>query len=46
MRRLGSRDDRCVGNQREMNARIRHQVGLEFIEIDVEGAVESEGGGD
>ena len=40
------RDDGRVGGQREMDARIRHQVGLELVEVDVEGAVEAEGGRD
>ena len=29
-----------------MDSRIRHKISLEFSQIDVEGAVESEGGGD
>ena len=35
------RDNWRVGNQREMNSRIRHQVGLELIQIHIEGTVES-----
>jgi hypothetical protein len=43
---LGSADDGAVSGQREVNPRERNQVGLELVEIDVEGTVESEGGGD
>ena len=43
---LRSRDNGCVCNKREVDAGIRHQVRLEFIEIDIEGAIKSEGGGD
>ena len=43
---LLSRDDRCVGNQREVDARVGYQVGLEFCQIDVECTIEAEGGGD
>ena len=39
-------DDRRVGCQREVDSRVRHQVSLELVEIDVESAVESERGGD
>ncbi len=35
-----------VGNQRKVNARIRDQIGLELSEIHVEGAIETERGGD
>lgn len=44
--RLLSRDDRSVGGQREVDTWVRHQVGLELSEIHVEGAIESQGGGD
>jgi hypothetical protein len=43
---LGGRDNGRVGNQREVDSGVRDQVGLELIQIDVEGAVESERGGD
>ena len=43
---LLSRDDRRVGGQRKVDARVRHQIGLELGEIDVERAVESQRGGD
>lgn len=42
---LGGRDNGSISNQGEVDAGIRHQVGLELIEIDVEGAIETEGGG-
>lgn len=42
---LVGRDDGGVGDQREVDARVGDQVGLELVEIDVEGAVESERGG-
>ncbi|KAG8234349.1 hypothetical protein J437_LFUL014802 [Ladona fulva] len=35
-----------VGDQREVDAGVGNQVGLEFREIDVQGAVEPKGGGD
>ena len=34
-------DDGGVGNQREVDARVGHQVRLELRQINVEGAVES-----
>ena len=40
---LGCRDNRCVGDQREVDARIWDEVGLKFSKIDVEGTVEAEG---
>ena len=43
---LGSRDDWCVSNQREVDAGVRDKVGLEFVQIDVEGAIETERGSD
>lgn len=46
VRGFGSRDNRSVGNEREVDARIWHKVGLELVQVDVEGAVETEGGGD
>lgn len=45
MSSLGSRDDRSVGNEREMNARIGHQVGLKLVQINVQRAIEAEGRG-
>ena len=46
MRGLGRRDDRRVGNQREMDTRVWHQVSLELIQIDVERSVEAKRGSD
>lgn len=43
---LGSRDDRSVSDQREVNTRVGDQVGLELVEINVEGAIETQGSGD
>mmetsp|Transcript_76002 Transcript_76002/g.214208 ORF Transcript_76002/g.214208 Transcript_76002/m.214208 type:complete len:272 (-) Transcript_76002:712-1527(-) len=39
---LLSRDDRCVRGQHEVDARIRHEVRLEFGDVDVEGAIETQ----
>merc|ERR1719272_2115699 len=39
-------DDRGVGREREVDARVRHEVGLELGQVNVEGAVEAERGGD
>lgn len=36
MRTLRSRDDRGVADQRVVDTRVRHQVGLELVEIDIE----------
>ncbi len=41
---LDSRDYRRVGDEREMNSRIRHQIGLELVQVDVQRAIEAEGG--
>jgi hypothetical protein len=43
---LGSRDYRSVGDEREVDTRIRDQVGLEFVEINVERTIEAERSGD
>ena len=43
---LGSRDDGSVGDEREVDTGVGDQVGLELVEIDVEGAVEAERRGD
>ena len=43
---LLSRDDWSVGNQWEMDTWVWDQVSLELGKIDVEGTIESEGGGD
>ncbi len=46
MRSLGGRDNWSVCNEREVDSWIRDQVGLELIEIDVKGSIETEGSGD
>ena len=43
---LLGRDDGSVGGQREVNAWVGHQVGLELGQIHVEGTIEAQGGGD
>lgn len=43
---LGSRDNRRIGDQGVVNTREGNQVGLELVEVDVQGSVESEGRGD
>ena len=43
---LSSRDDWCISNQREVDARVWDQVGLELVEVDVQGAIEAEGSSD
>ena len=43
---LLSRDDWSVGDQREVNPGVGHQVGLELSQINVEGTVKSERSGD
>ena len=43
---LFCRDDWCVGGEREVNTWVWDQVSLELGKIDVEGTIESEGGGD
>merc|ERR1719284_49797 len=41
---LLGRDDRSVRGHHEVDAGVWHQVGLELSEVDVEGAIETEGG--
>ena len=41
----GGNDGR-VGDEREMDTGVWHQVGLELVQVDVEGAVEAERGSD
>lgn len=43
---LGGRDDGRVGDQREVDTRVWHQVGLELVQVDVQGAIETQGSGD
>ncbi len=38
-------DDGSVGREHEMNTWVRHQVGLELSNVDVEGTIETERGG-
>ena len=38
-------DDGSIGRKHEMDTGIRHQVGLELSDIDVEGTIETEGCG-
>merc|ERR1719384_873189 len=44
--RLLGRDDGGVGRKHEVDTRVRDQVGLELRHVDVQGAVEAEGGGE
>lgn len=44
--RLGGGNDGGIGDKREVNARVGDQIGLELVQIDVEGTIEAEGGGD
>jgi len=43
---LGSRDDRSISDQGEVNSGVRDQVGLEFVQIDVKGTIETKGSSD
>ena len=43
---LLSGDDWSVGDQREMDTRVRYQVSLELSQINVEGTIESKRSGD
>ena len=43
---LGGGDNGSVGNEREVDTGVGDQVGLELVEIDVEGTIETERGGD
>lgn len=43
---LGSRDDWSVGDEREVDTGVRDEVGLELVQIDIEGTVETKRGGD
>jgi hypothetical protein len=38
---LGGRDDGSISDKREVDARVRHQIGLELVEIDIERAIKS-----
>ena len=39
---LLGRNDRCIGDEREMNTRVGDQIGLELGKIDVERSIETE----
>lgn len=41
---LGCGDDWCISDQREVDAWVWDQVGLELVEIDVQRSIEAEGG--
>lgn len=43
---LAGRNDRSIADQRIVDTRIRDQVGLELVQIDVERTVEAQGRGD
>ena len=43
---LGSRDDRRVGHEREVDTWVWHKVGLELVQVDVQGAIEAQRSGD
>ena len=43
---FGSRDDGGEGGERKVDTRERHQVGLELVQVDVEGTPEPERGCD
>ena len=43
--RLVGGDERGIGAEREVDTRIRDQVGLELCQVDVQSPVEAEGGG-
>ena len=46
MSTLGRRDNRGVADQRVVDTRVGHQVGLELVQINVEGTIEPQGGSD
>lgn len=43
---LAGRNDRGIADQRVVDTRVRDQVGLELVQVDVEGTVEAQGRGD
>ena len=43
---LGGGNNRGVGDEREVDTGVGDQVGLELVQVDVEGAVETKRGGD
>lgn len=46
MSALGSRNDRGVADQGVVDTRVGHQVGLELVQVDVQGAIEPQRRGD
>lgn len=42
---LGSGNNGSVGDKREVNTWVRHQVGLELVQVDVQGAIEAQRSG-
>ena len=42
---LGSGDDRCVGDEWEVDTRVWDQIGLELVQIDIEGAIKAKRSG-
>lgn len=42
VRALGSRDDGSVADERVMDTRVRDQIGLELVQIDIEGTIEAQ----
>lgn len=43
---LGGGDDGRVGDQREVDTGVWHQVGLELVQVDVQGSIETQRSGD
>ena len=43
---LLGRDQRSVGSEREVDAGVGHQVGLELVQVHVQGSLETQRGGD
>ena len=37
-----SRNDRGIGGEREVNTWIRHQISLELVQINIQGAIETQ----
>jgi hypothetical protein len=46
VRALLARNDGRIADEREVNARERHKVGLELVQVDVERAIEAQARGD
>jgi hypothetical protein len=42
---LFSRDNGCIADERVVDTRVRHKVGLELVEINIERTVEAQTGG-